>query len=437
MHSSTYSRRRLLSMLGIGGLGMGVLGPALAGCAPSGTNTSPNTENRSTPQGPQDFAFASWSLAEEASKPVVQGLVDSFAKDKGISVDTVVYPYNEYLNQLTLQVRGGQFAGAAQLDISWLGALASLGKLRDLGDLAAGRGYTESALAAGTYDGVQYGLPWTIGAIGLIANSELLQRAGITTPPTTIEDFETVLTELKGLGDGIIPYAASTKVAQLKDILVWMQTFGSPLLEGDTVTIGDDASVEAVAWYKKLYDQKLIAPDVDRFDARALFAQGKAVMYDDAVVGKSAVLAEAPDKSLAEKLEPWSRPVLKAGDEPRALLWGHAVVVVEGEGADTAAEFAQWLTSDLDTVVGYFEALSLPPTTQEGLESEAVKNDTFTAAFTERITATATANPFWKFPEYAQMEAAVAEQVQAVLVGNASPAEAMKAAGEAVQALVS
>lgn len=56
-------------------------------------------------------------------------------------------------------------------------------------------------------------------------------------------------------------------------------------------------------------------------------------------------------------------------------------------------------------------------------------------AFGERITATATPNPFWPFPQYAQMETVVAEQVQAVLVGKASPADAMKAAGKSVQAL--
>ena len=34
-------------------------------------------------------------------------------------------------------------------------------------------------------------------------------------------------------------------VAQLKDILFWMKTFGCTLLDGDTVTIGDEAVDEA------------------------------------------------------------------------------------------------------------------------------------------------------------------------------------------------
>jgi multiple sugar transport system substrate-binding protein len=264
----------------------------------------------------------------------------------------------------------------------------------------------------------------------------LLSRAGITEFPETIEDFEAALVELKGLGGGVVPYAASTKVAQLKDILFWMKTFGCTLLDGDKVTIGDDASVEAVTWYKKLYDQKLIAPDVDRFDARALFGQGRAAIYDDAIVGKGAVIKDSPDKQLADKLDPVARPVLKSGDDPQAQLWGHVIVVVEGEAANTATSFARWLTSDQAATDEFFAKLALPPTTEKGLASDAVANDPFTKAFSERITKTASQNPFWRFPEYAQMETVIAEQVQAVLIGSSSPADAMTTAGEQVQALV-
>jgi len=423
-------------MLKIVGGGMGAV--ALASCAPSSTGSNATSSKVGAAAGaaPKPFSFASWSLNEAAGKPVIQGMMDSFAAKKKVKVTGVSYPYNAYLDQMILQIRGGQFSGVADVDIAWLSAFAALGKLRDLSPAAQGRGYTPSALASGQHKGKQLGLPWTTGAIGLVANKELLGRAGITKMPTTIVEFEAALTDLKGLGGGVIPYAASTKAAQLKDMLIWMQTFGSPLLEGDKVTIGDDASVEAMTWYKSLFDKGLIAPDVDRFAARALFGQGKAAMYDDAIVGKAAVLKTSSYPDLASKMEPLARPVLQAGDRPRALLWGHVVVVVDGEGADTATDFAQWITSDLATTLGYFKALSLPPTTEKALKSPTVTQDAFTTAFGERITATATPNPFWPFPQYAQMETVVAEQVQAVLVGKASPVDAMKAAGKSVQALI-
>ncbi|MEU4477882.1 extracellular solute-binding protein [Micromonospora sp. NPDC023966] len=425
--NSKLSRRDMLRLVGVGVGALGLGG--VAACAPSAEGPEKDKAKSAT-----DFSFASWSLADNASKAKIEQLMSGYGSKAGVTVKGVPLAYNAYLNQLTLQVRGGQFTGAAQMDIAWLAGLAALGKLRDLGDVAKDAGYTEAALSSGQVEGKQVGLPWTTAAIGLIANRDLMQKAGITTAPTTIADFETALRALKGTG--VIPYAASTKIAQLKDILIWMQTFGSPLLDGDKVTVGDDASIEAVTWYKKLYDEKLIAPDVERVDARTLFAQGKAAMYDDAIVGRDFVVKGSPDKSIADKLDPIARPVKNSGDKPRAVQWGHAVVVVEGDGANTATDFAKWLTSDEQTVLGYFKDLSLPPTTTKALASEQVKTDAFTSQFSERITATATPNPFWKYPQYAQMETAISEQVQAVLVGRSKPADAMREAGRAVQALI-
>ena len=433
------SRRQLLQLAGLGTAGL-----LLAGCMPTGGGQSApaGAAGASFAPGkftPADFSFSSWSLTEEAAAPAIKAILEGYKKESGVKIDEVSFPYNEYFKQLMLQVRGGQFAGAAHVDVAWLASLAALGKLQDVSPFITDRGYTASALEAAQFDGKQYGFPWTIGAIGLVTNSELMQKAGVDEFPVTIDEFEGALKKLKGLGGGLIPYAASTKAAQLKDILIWMETFGSPLVKDGKVTIGDDASVEAVTWYKSLYDQGLIAADVDRFDARSLFSQGRTAIYDDAPVGRNSVVKDSPDAKLGEKIVSESRPVLKKGDTPRALVWGGAIVVVGGGSADataTAAEFGQWATSDLDAVLADYAVRGLPPVTEEAQASDAVTSDAFGARFAEKITATATVNPFWQYPEYAQVESTIAERVQAVLVGQQSPKDAMAAAGEAAQKLI-
>lgn len=433
---STVSRR---SLLGVASAGIGAT--LLGACTPSGGQTSPTATPGATEgtggtgaSEAQNFSFASWSLSEEVPSTIIQANMDTFAQNAGVEIAPVSLPYNEYLNQLTLQVRGGQFSGAAQLDIAWLGTLAALGRLRDVSALTQGRGYTQAALESSQFDGVQYGLPWTSAAIGMVANAEILEQVGASTVPDTIEDFEDLLRELQGLG--VIPYAASTKVAQLKDVQVWMETFGSPLISDGRISVDDDGAVEALTWYKRLYDEGLISADVDRFDARSLMAQGRAAIYDDAPAGRPAVLNDSPDPDLAGKLLPVARPVVATGDTPRALAWGHTIVVVDGDGADTAGEFAQWLTSDDDVVIDYFEQLGLPPTTEAGLNSDAMAADEFMTQFSERITATATPSPFWIYPQYGQIDSTLAEYVQAILIGRQSPAEGLAEAQQAAQALI-
>ncbi|MEU6926099.1 extracellular solute-binding protein [Streptomyces sp. NPDC046631] len=430
MTTSGITRRGALRMFGIGALGVAGAG-ALGACAPSGAGTSSGGDTKS-----KNFDFTSWSLNEEAAKPSIEKIIAAWEKAEGSKIRAVSYPYNEYLSQLTLKLGGGETTGAVHLDIAWLAAVAQMGKLADLGSVALKGGYTNVALDSGMYDGKQYGLPWNTGSIGVIANSNLLEKAGIKKHPTTVEEFEGALRELKGLGGGVVPYAAATKVAQLKDIFPWMQTFGCTLLEDSKVTIGDDASIDAVTWYKKLHDEKLIAADVDRFDARALFGQGKAAFYDDAIIGKGVTAAQSKDKTLADAMQPMKRPVLRAGDTPQALLWGGVIAIVKGKGQDAATEFALHTTTDRATTTEYFAARALPPSTTAGLSDPKVAQDTFTTEWTEKITDTATGSPFWQFAQNAQIEEAVAKQVQAVLVGTSKPKDAMKKAAEEVNDLI-
>lgn len=438
------TRRRVLQLSGrllTVGAGLTALGGLAAACAPSsgGAGTAGDAEPKAgalTDDGVKDFTFTTWSMNEAASKEQLQALLDTYTRASGSTITTPSFPYNDYLQQFLLQVRGGEAAGAAQLDISWLATLAASGKLVDLGAVAKEVDYTAEALKVGQHEGVQYGLPWTTSGIGLIGNQELLDRAGVTQPPATIEEFEAALEALKGLGGGVIPYAAMTKLAQMKDILAWMWAFGSPTVDGGKVTVDDDASVEAVTWMKKLYDAGLVAPDVDRFDARALFAQGKVGYYEDAIAGRKFIQESASDPAILDRLQPTTRPVTSANADPVGLAWGHVIIVLQGEGAKAAADFARTITGDPEYAVTYFKSAGYPPVTETALAAPEFTGDAFSAAFTEHVGNHARPNPLWVYPQFAQLEQILGEQVQAVLIGRASPKEGLSTARERMQELI-
>lgn len=418
---SALSRRSVLQIAGLGLVAAGV-----AGCAPS-VSGGGEAEGL-TDDGVKQFDFTSWSMNEEASKAQLEKLLDSWSESAGVTIETPSYPFNEFLKQVILQLRGGQLAGAMQMDIAWLTSTASLGKFADVSSLTDGVGYADYALPTGQHGGVQVGFPWTTGAIGMVANRELMEEVGVTEPPTTIEDFEAMLVELKGLGGGVVPYAAMTKVANLKDIVPWMWAFGSPVVEDGEITIGDDESIDAITWYKKVYDDGLIGKDLDRYDARALFGQGKVGVFEDAPAARKFVSANATDPDIGDKLTAFGRPVVNSGDDPQALSWGQLICVANGEGAYAAAEFAKHITSDKETVLGYFEEAGYPPALTEALDDPRFTSDTFAAEFATRITPTAQADPIWEFSQSALMYEALAAQVQAVLIGKSSPKEAAQQA---------
>jgi multiple sugar transport system substrate-binding protein len=438
MNTKSLTRREFLQLMGLGSAAATL---TLAGCAaPTPTAVPPTAVAVATKAAPtpapvaKEFTFTSWSLNEAASKDVLTEFISNYEKQSGAKAKTPTYPYNEYLNQLLLQARGGNAVGAAQLDVAWLATLSAMGVLQDLSSVAQGAGYTDAALRAGQFNGKQYGLPWTIASIGMVANSELLEKAGVTAMPKTVEEFEKALDKCKGLGGDILPYGAMTDVAQLKDIIPWIWAFGGAIIKDGKITLGDDGSVKAVEWYKKLQDNKWISPKLNRSDARQLFSQGKVVFYDDAILARGIVSKDSPVKDLASKTTPLSRPAVGSGD-PQALLWGHLVVVFSKEG-DAAAPFARYITSDTETAVKYFKVMSLPPVTTAALAANDVKNDTYTIAWGDKITKTARAHPFWPYAASAQMEKILCEQTQAVLAGASSAKDAMQKANKDISALM-
>lgn len=384
-----------------------------------------------------EFPFTAWSLQEGATRDVIMSAVERYSQASGAQITDVAYPYNEYLNQVLLQARGGNLSGVVQLDIAWLAPLAAMGVLKDLGPFVDGADYTAAALSSGQIDGVQYGLPWTTASIGMVANMQLLEEAGVTELPVTIEEFEAALEALKAYDPDVIPYAGMTDTAQLKDIIPWIWTFGGQVIDEEgNVVLNDEATIAAVEWYAGLVERGLVAPDMDRFDARQLFAQGRVGFYDDAIVARGLVTSAAPESGLEQYVVPLPRPVLNEGDVPQALLWGHIIVVIDDENGDAAADFAKWITTDEETVLTYFEQMALPPTTQSALDSEIVQSNTYVADWSSGITATARTNPFWPYTEAAAMETTLNEMVQAVLTGDMSAEEAMNEAHDEIADLM-
>lgn len=383
-----------------------------------------------------EITFTGWSLNEGLSRDVILGFTEAYAEENALTITPVAFPFNEYLNQVLLQANGGQLSGVIQLDVAWMAPMSALGVLKDLGEVVPNDVYTDAALQSCQVDGVQVGLPWTTASIGMVANQELLTAAGVTELPRTIEEFEAALEALKAYDPDVIPYAGMTDVAQLKDVIPWIYTFGGEVFAEDgTVAVTGEGTVAAVEWYASLLERGLIAPDVDRFDARQLFAQGQVGFYEDAIVARSLAAGNKP-ADLTLTVVPLPRPVLAEGDDPQSLLWGHCIGVVDDAAGDAGAAFALHLTGTPEIGVEYFEALSLPPTTIKALESDAVTEDEYVSIWSNDVTTFAKPNPFWGYPESARMETLLNEAVLSVLAGDATAEDALAEAAEDITDLL-
>jgi raffinose/stachyose/melibiose transport system substrate-binding protein len=92
-----------------------------------------------------------------------------------------------------------------------MGAQADAGLLQDITAAVAPWKDTVNpgAMSIYQYKGVQYGIPWDMGMIGFWYNKELFQKAGITTPPKTWDEFLAAIPKLKAAG--VAPLAIAGK----------------------------------------------------------------------------------------------------------------------------------------------------------------------------------------------------------------------------------
>ncbi len=378
-----------------------------------------------------NIVWAGWSGEEEASKPIFERMMETYREQTGNDVTWVGFTWADAAQQLLIRCQGGEQLDISQADISIFNTLAQANVLADWNDIV-GEDYMkdtfeESYLEVGNIDGKQYGMPWTMAAITMVYNPEILTAAGWDEPPTTIDEFEQCMADIKEYNPEIIPYALSTKdVTCGADFVPWAWTFGGGIWDEDgNVIINNEAGVKALDWYKDMLDKGYVTMDVGRSEARQMFAQGKVAFYDDAVIAKSQVISNgvAPE-DVVNVCSAMLRPVENEGDAPQAVQWGGMLVVYEkSEYKEQAAELAKILNSD-EVALDYFINGGMPPVTKSAASSDTVKNDPYINTFIES-TATARLEETARMTNASEIKNILTEEIQFALLGQKTSQEAL------------
>lgn len=399
----------------------------MTGCA-SGSNSAA-TAAAST--GPVSIVFAGWSGEEEASKDIFQKMMKTYEDQSGNDVTWVGWTWKDTAQQMLTRLQGGEQLDIAQTDIGIFNTVAASGQLADWNDIL-GKDYLEStfeqsALDVGNIDGKQLGLPWSMASITMVYNPTLLKEAGWDKAPTTMDDFEKCLADIKAKNPDIIPYAVSTKDATCAgDFMPWLWTFGGAIFDDDgNVTINSDAAVKCVQWYQDMLAKGYIAMDTGRGEARQMFAKGTVAFYDDAVVAKGqAVSNGVAADDVVNVCSAMERPVLKEGDTPQSTMWGHMLVTfTNSKYQSQAGDFAKVLTSD-DVALDYFKNNGMPPVTKSAAESDTIKNDAYITGFIE-ATKSARMDETARMTNASEVKSIITEELQAALLGQKTAEQAV------------
>jgi multiple sugar transport system substrate-binding protein len=305
--------------------------------------------------GPVTIRFSWWGNEDRAK--ITNQAVEAFEDaNPGITVETESIDFNSYFDRLATSVAAGDepdvvtMGGAYPREYADRGVLLDLAQVSNELDLSE---LDEGALANGSFDGVQYGVPTGVNTYGVVANPAIFAAAGVELPDDDTwswEDYVRIATEISDKGpDGTFGSDDPTSPDTL-DLYANQQT-GEGLYSKDGGIAIERGTVRD--WFTmttKLMSKGATPPasmtaelDAQTAPEQTLMGQGKAAMmfgwsnlitaYRQAS-GANLVLLRAPGETTDEGTGMW----LQASQ-----LY---TVSKRGEHPDAAAKLVDFLVAD-------------------------------------------------------------------------------------------
>ncbi len=261
---------------------------------------------------------------------------------------------------------------------SWGGGVlqqyAQAGLLKDItSDLQSG-GWGDSFGKAGldlySYNGHYYGVPWDLGAVGFWYNKSLFAKAHIAQPPTTWDDFLSVIQKLKAAG--ITPISLGEKV-EWPGAFYWeylaVRLGGKAAFDkayshqGGAFT--DAPFVQAGQYLQQLvalkpFQNGFLGADYDA-DERPIMGNGQAAMELQGQWAPANDAASAADKKGPE-LGFFPFPSVPGGaGAPTDVLGGGNGFAIGKNAPPEAVDFVKFLTSAANERLYAQQGAALPP----------------------------------------------------------------------------
>jgi multiple sugar transport system substrate-binding protein len=188
--------------------------------------------------------------------------------------------------------------------------LAAAGKLQPLDDVLDEElvATLNSTNDAAIWDGKRLGVTWQVAPYAFLWNKDILEAAGVE-PPTTPDELLAAAKEIKEK-TGITGFAVRHRLAEETpwwiDFNNWPVGFGGGWSKDGQLTIDSPENIEAVTFYKEMYDSGAFAVGDDASTFRTKFSEGQLAMMIDATGAPPAMKSEkVPSTSMMASALPF------------------------------------------------------------------------------------------------------------------------------------
>jgi multiple sugar transport system substrate-binding protein len=212
-----------------------------------------------------------------------QGIADAFhKKNPSITVKVTAINWNSFDSQVQTMVQNKQYPDITEGD--YFSTYAQEGLLYSAKDVLSNPGNLLPAFKnQGSYQGTQYGLPFTTSSRTLFYNKKLFSQAGISSAPTTWADVQTDAAKITALGKIGFGLPLGSEEAQAESLLWMLGNGGNYQTAAGKYDIDSAANVETFQFLTKLVAAGDTEPNPATKDRTPLwqqFAQGQIGMIN-------------------------------------------------------------------------------------------------------------------------------------------------------------
>jgi arabinogalactan oligomer/maltooligosaccharide transport system substrate-binding protein len=399
-----------------------------AGCG--GTSSPSNTT----------VTLTYWYTEGTAETPVILQLIQQFEQQNPtIKINAQYKPFGETQSAFATAAQAGKAPDILRSDVGWVTQFAALRYLLPIdsyvsqSDLAD---YLTAPLSYDKYNGHLYGLPQVTDFLALQYNRAILAKAGITTPPATMADFEAAA--IKIVKTKAATYGFETSGASYF-ALPFLWSFGGGMIDQhNNILVNDAGSVAGLNFLLKLQNVDKVMP------SKVDFNNGYNNMVNDFKTGKTAMIFDGPWEvsniltgsafsSDASNLGIAGIPK-GPGGQTGSPVGGQSYVIYAGSAHPAEAyKFIAFMSSTASQVA-IVKANHTLPTRQSAYQNSAIASSAVISAF-HAIQGTAVNRPV--IPQGGQLFNDFDPNIQAALSGAKSSSDALNAVAAAWKKLLS
>ncbi len=368
-----------------------------------------------------------------------------FEAAHGATVELRAMPEDSsaYFDQIRTQFQAG--SGGIDViagDISWPAQLGAHGWLADLTSRftpAMRKAFLPATVAANTYEGKIFGVPWFNDAGFLYYRKDLLEKAGYGHAPGTWQELQEMAHKV--MRDAKIPNGYVFQGAQYEggsvNGLEFVRTAGGDVLRGGKVVIGEPAAVRGLGIERAMVTGGTSPAAVATFkedESAGSFVGGKAVFLRSWGYLYSVVSDKSQSKLSTAQVGVAELPTADAG-MPKVNVGGgwNLFLNARSKRKDLAWALMTYLTAAPQQRIWATEGSLMP--TLSGLYSDAQVLKTMPVLARARTVVPDTTTPPVS-PYYADMSLAMAKHFNASLRGAETPEQAAGALRRELQKIV-